>query len=96
MLVLCMSMIFPPKRKWGVVGLDYWDDEGVFGAFYTGDTDVKSTSRIFYLFLPNGDESSSGIQYSKVEVVQGKGGVYSATLQMKGVLKVGLFQSIYM
>ncbi|KAL1559719.1 hypothetical protein AAHA92_10028 [Salvia divinorum] len=68
------------------------EDVPVLGAFYAGNKDIKGTSWVFYIFTPN---NYYGLGYAKVEVNQGKGGDYIATLQMKGVLRVGPFSEVY-
>ncbi|XP_047939165.1 uncharacterized protein LOC125186763 [Salvia hispanica] len=66
----------------------------VKGAFYAGNKDIKSTSWVLYVFMPMPDNNCD-LGYAKVEVVQGKGGDYFATFQIRGVLKVGPFYEIY-
>ncbi|KAL1557486.1 hypothetical protein AAHA92_08056 [Salvia divinorum] len=67
----------------------------VMEAFYAGNKDVKSTSWVFYIFMAMPDDNYCDLEYAKVEVVQAKGGDYIATVQTKGVLKVGPFYDIY-
>ena len=75
----------------------------VMKALYLGNTDVKSSSWMFYIFLPNverGMDNSApfhcNLRYAKVEVVQGEGGDYIATVEFSGVLKIGDFHELYM
>ena len=77
-------------------------DGDVMQVLYLGNNDVNNTSWIFYIFMPNVMDRDyiatiySDLRYAKVEVVQEKGGDYSATVQFTGVLKIGGFDDIYM
>ncbi|KAL1565769.1 hypothetical protein AAHA92_01454 [Salvia divinorum] len=67
----------------------------VVEALYAGDKDVKSTSWVFYIFMNAHGDYYRDLEYAKVGVVQGKGGDYFSTVQMRGVLKVGPFNDIH-
>ncbi|XP_047958586.1 uncharacterized protein LOC125204082 [Salvia hispanica] len=74
------------------------DGEGeVMQAFYLGNNDIQNTSWIFYIFLPEVIHryGYTDLRYAKVEVVQGKGGDYAATVQLSGLLRVGYHTDLY-
>ena len=89
------------KKEVGKVKLEiecdpYDAGEVVLEAFYAGTNVMESASWVFYLFLNNTHDRLNALRYAKVEVVQAKGGDYVATLQMSGILRVGLYSDIYM
>ena len=65
-------------------------------AVYAGNKDIRSSRWVIYIFMRAGDDNYCDQEYAKVEVVQGKGGDYTAKVQMKGVLKLGPYDDIYM
>ncbi|KAL1532216.1 hypothetical protein AAHA92_32250 [Salvia divinorum] len=67
----------------------------VMGAVYAGDNVIESTSWVIYIFQPDRDNFDTSLRYSKVEVVQGKGGDYVATVRLSGLIRVGFCSCFY-
>ncbi|KAL1533598.1 alpha,alpha-trehalose-phosphate synthase [UDP-forming] 1-like [Salvia divinorum] len=89
------------KKEVGKVDVRVKDGK-VMKALYLGNNDIKNTSWIFYIFLPDAKRDMkyhptfyTNLRYAKVEVVQVKGGDYIATVQFSGVLKIGDFDKLY-
>ncbi|KAL1533587.1 hypothetical protein AAHA92_33452 [Salvia divinorum] len=84
------------KKEVGKVDVRIKDGDAM-QAFYLGNNDMISSSWMFYIFLPNENyyHTYTDLRYAKVEVVQGKGGDYIATVQLSGLLRVGDHDELY-
>ncbi|KAL1533580.1 hypothetical protein AAHA92_33445 [Salvia divinorum] len=60
------------------------EDGEVMQALYLGNNDIKNISWIFYIFMPDVSHryGYSDLRHAKVEVVQDKGGDYTAIVQL--------------